>query len=116
MPHGLPEPEFYGDLVYTFKKIVGRTDCSDQFRKIIIRIGYNLNVMRQSACLVLSPITVYNYDSFLNRTPVGRASDSIMAPTSSYLFLLVGAGAVSSIAWLTGALPVILFCFRFSVV
>ena len=34
---GLSEPEFYGDLVYKFKKIMGRTDFSDQFRKIIIR-------------------------------------------------------------------------------
>ena len=28
---GLSEPEFYGDLVYKFKKIMGRTDFSDQF-------------------------------------------------------------------------------------
>ena len=52
---GLSEPEFYGDLVYKFKKIVGRVDFSDQFRKIIVRykrIGYNINIMRQSACLV----------------------------------------------------------------
>ena len=34
--HGLSEPEFHGDLVYEFEKIVGRTDFSDQFRKIII--------------------------------------------------------------------------------
>ena len=50
--HGLSEPEFYGDLVYKFKKFRGMTDFSDQFRKIIMRfkrIGYNLNVMRQSA-------------------------------------------------------------------
>ena len=43
---GLSEPEFYGDLVYKFKKIVGRADFSDQFRKIIVRykrIGYNIN-------------------------------------------------------------------------
>ena len=49
--------EFYGDLVYKFKKIRGMTDFSDQFRKIIMRykrIGYNLNVMRQSACLVIN--------------------------------------------------------------
>ena len=47
------EPEFYGNLVYKFKKITGRTDFSDQFRNIILRhkrIGYDLNVMRQSAC------------------------------------------------------------------
>ena len=32
---GLSEPEFCGDLVYKFKKIVGRADFSDQFKKII---------------------------------------------------------------------------------
>ena len=50
LQQGLSEPEFYGDLVYKFKKIRGMTDFSDQFRKIIMRykrIGYNLNVMRQ---------------------------------------------------------------------
>ena len=36
---GLSESEFYGDLVYKFKKIRGMTDFSDQFRKIIIIIG-----------------------------------------------------------------------------
>ena len=54
---GLSEPEFYGDLVYKFKKIMGRTDFSDHIHKIIItnkHIGYDLNVMRQSACLTQS--------------------------------------------------------------
>ena len=81
---GLPEPEFYGDLVYKFKKLIGRNDVSSQFRKIITRyrrIGYNLNVMRQSACLVFYPVMVDNYAAFFNCTPVGRASDSMMAPT-----------------------------------
>ena len=81
---GLSEPEFYGDLVYKFKKIVGRADFSDQFRKIIVRnkrIGYNRNIMRQSACLVFNPITVNNFASLFNCTPVGRVSDSMMAPT-----------------------------------
>ena len=81
---GLSEPEFYGDLIYKFKKIVGRADFSDQFKKIIVRykrIGYNINIMRQSACLVFNPITVNNFASLFNCTPVGRASDSMMAPT-----------------------------------
>ena len=59
--HGLSEPEFYGDLVYKFNKIVGRTDFSFQFMKILMRyerIGYNLNVTRQSAQLVFNPIMV----------------------------------------------------------
>ena len=54
-----------------------------QFRKIITRyrrIGYNLNVMRQSAYLVFNPI-INNYAVFYNGTQVDRASDSMMAPT-----------------------------------
>ena len=39
------------------------------------------SLMRQSACLVFNPITVDNYAAFFNCTPVGRASDSMMAPT-----------------------------------
>ena len=84
LSEGLSEPEFYGDLVYKFKKLIGINDFSFQFRKIITRyrrIGYNLNVMRQSACLVFNPIMVDNYAAFFNCTPVGRASDSMMAPT-----------------------------------
>ena len=59
------------------------TDFSDQFRKITMRfkrISYNLNVIRQSACLVINPITVDGYAALFNCTPVDRASDSIMAP------------------------------------
>ena len=73
---GLSEPEFYGDLVYKFKKIVGRADFFYQFRKIIVRykrIGYNIDIMWQSACLVFNPITVNNFASLFNCTPVGRA-------------------------------------------
>ena len=81
---GLSEPEFYGDLAYKFKKIRGMTDFSDQFRKMIMRykrIGYNLNVMRQSAYLVINPTTVDGYATLFNCTPVDRASASMMAPT-----------------------------------
>ena len=73
---GLSEPEFYGDLVYKFKKIRGMPDFSDQFRKIIMRykrIGYNLNVMRQSACLVINPIMVDGYAALFNCTLVDWA-------------------------------------------
>ena len=81
---GLSEPEFYGDLVYGFKGIVGGVDFSDQFGEIIVRykrVGCGVNIMRQSACLVFNPITVNNFASLFNCTPVGRASDSMMAPT-----------------------------------
>ena len=72
LKQGLSEPEFYGDLVYKFKKIVGPYDFSDKFNKILIcykRIGYNMNVMRQTACLVVNQITVNNFADLFNCTP-----------------------------------------------
>ena len=84
LQQGLSEPEFYGDLVYKLRKNVSRADFSDQFRKVIVRykrIGCNINVMRQSACLVINPITVDSFASLFNYMPVGRASDSMMGPT-----------------------------------
>ena len=79
---GISEPISYGDFVYKFKRIVGRPNFSDQFKKIIKRykkVGYNLDVMQQSACLVLNPITVYSYGFLLNCTTVGQALDSMTA-------------------------------------
>ena len=72
-------------------------DFSDQFRKIKMRykrIGYNLNVMRQSACSVINPITFDGYAALFNCTPVDRASDYMMGATLSYSFKLVGTGAL----------------------
>ena len=84
LQQGISEPIFYGDLVYKFKRIVGKPNFSDQFKKIIkryIKVGYNLDFMRQSACLVLNSITVYSYGFLLNCTTVGQASDSMTALT-----------------------------------
>ena len=65
------------------KKIMGRTDFSDHFRKNNnkSRIGYDLNEMWQSACLVINSIMVDYFAALFNCTPVDRASDSMMAPT-----------------------------------
>ena len=58
---------------------MGRTDFIINLEKIIIchkRIGYNLNVMRQSACLVINPIiSVDNFAALFNCTQADRASD-----------------------------------------
>ena len=75
---GLSEPNFYGDLVYKLKKIVGSNNFSAQFIEIISHyknIGYNINVLQQTACLVVNPITVGNFAFLFNCTPVGRTSD-----------------------------------------
>ena len=58
---------------------MGRTDFSNQFQKIIIRhkrIGFDLNVMRQPACLVINPITVDKFAALFNHTRI----DSMMTP------------------------------------
>ena len=34
------------------------------------RVGFNLNVMRQSACLIINPITVDGFAALFNWTPV----------------------------------------------
>ena len=74
----MSEPIFYGDLVYKFKRIIGKPNFSDQFKKIFkryIKDGYNLDVMNKSACLVLNLITVYSYGFLFNCTTIGQASD-----------------------------------------
>ena len=66
------------------KKIVGSNNFSAQFIKIIShykKIGYNINVLQQTACLVVNPITVGNFAFLFKCTPVGRTSDSMMVPT-----------------------------------
>ena len=68
LQQGISEPIFYGDLVYKFKRIFGKSNFSDQFKKIVkryIRVGYNLDIMRQSACLVFNPITDNSYGLML---------------------------------------------------
>ena len=76
---GLSEPEFYGDLVYKFRKIIGKNDFPCHFKKIVVRyqkkIGYNINVMRQTACLVVNLIKVNGFAYLFNCTTVGRTSD-----------------------------------------
>ena len=73
MHQGLLEPDFYGDLVYKLKKIVGSNNFSAQFIKIIShykKIGYSINVLQLTACLVVNPITVGNFAFLFNRTPI----------------------------------------------
>ena len=76
--HGLSEPEFYGDSVYKFRKLIGENNFPNHFKKIIVRykkIGYNKDVLRQIACLVVNLIKVNNLAYLFDRTTVGRASD-----------------------------------------
>ena len=82
LQQGISEPEFCGDLMYRFRKIVGKSNFSEQFRKLINRykrIGYSLDIVRQTACLIVNPIIVDGYASLFNCTTAVRASDSMKA-------------------------------------
>ena len=75
---GLSEPEFYGDLVYKFRKIICENDFPYHIKKIIVRykkIGYYIDVLRQTARLVVNQIKVNSFAYLSNCTTVGRASD-----------------------------------------
>ena len=64
LQQGKSEHVFYGDLFNGFKKNVRKPNFSDQSKKMIKRykrVGYSMNIMRQSACLVVNPITVDSY-------------------------------------------------------
>ena len=66
---GLSEPEFYRDLVYKFRKIIGKNDF--RYKKI----GDNINVLRQTACFVVNPIKVNSFAYLFNCTTVCRTAD-----------------------------------------
>ena len=88
---GLLEPEFYGDLVYELKKINGSHIFSAQFIKIIShykKIGYNINVLQQTACLMVNQITFDKFASLFNSMPMGRTSDSsdLKSSDKAYIF------------------------------
>ena len=58
-------------LVIGLKKIIKRYK----------RVGFNMVIMRQSACLVVYPIWVDSYGILFNCMTVGQASDLMKALT-----------------------------------
>ena len=74
---GLSGPEVYCDLLYKFRKN-RKYDFPYHFKKIIVRyikIGYNMDVLRQTACLVVNPIKVNKFAYSFDCTTVGWTSD-----------------------------------------
>ena len=77
MQQGICNLEFYGDLVYKFKKIIGNQNFSDLFKRNVNRFrraGYTLDITRQTACLVFNPIMVEGYAALFSCTAVVQAS------------------------------------------
>ena len=81
MQQGICNPEFYGDLVYKSKKIIGNPNFSILFKRIVNRFkraGYSLD-MWQAAYLVFNPIMVEGYAALFSCTAGVQASDSMTA-------------------------------------
>ena len=75
MQQGNCNPEFYRNLVYKFKKIIGNPNFSNLFKRIVNRFkraGYSLDIMRQTACLVCNPIMVGEFLGNKNVKLCGR--------------------------------------------
>ena len=66
------------------EKIIGKTGVPYHFKKIIVRykmIGYTINVLRQTACLVVNPVMINSFAYLFYCTTVGRASDRLKVPS-----------------------------------
>ena len=82
MQQGICNPEFYRDLVYKFKTIIGNPNFSNHLKRIVNRFkgaGYSSDIMRQTACLVFNPIMVEGYAALFRCTAVVHVSDSMTA-------------------------------------
>ena len=87
MQQGICNPEFYGDLVYKFKKIIGNPNFSNLLKRIVNRFkraAYSLDIKRQTACLAFNPIMDEGYAALFSCTAVVQASDSMTASLWSY--------------------------------
>ena len=76
-------------MIYKLKKIVGSKNFPALFIKIIShykKIGYNINVLQQNACLVVNPIRVGNFAFLFNCSSMGRPSDSMMVPSLRLIY------------------------------
>ena len=62
--------------VCKFRKIFGKTDFSDQIKKIVTnykKIDYNMDILRQTICMVVNPIMVDNFAYLFKCTAVSRS-------------------------------------------
>ena len=68
-----------------FRNVTGKTDFPNHFKKIYTvrynRIGYNIDVLRQTACLAVNPIKVSSFAYFFDCTAIGLALDRRTVPS-----------------------------------
>ena len=79
--------------MYKFRKIIGKYDFPYHFKKVIVRykkIGYKIDVLRQTACLVVNPVKV-------NKVWSGGAMvlGKLQVPGRPTIWILVGQGPIA---------------------
>ena len=70
LTQGISHPEFYGDVIYKLRKIVGHNHFQTLFPKRIkhfLKKGYDPQTLQRTACLVVDSFTVGNHASLFNR-------------------------------------------------
>jgi hypothetical protein len=82
LTQGISHPDFYGDVIYKLRKIIGHNHFQTLFPKRIkhfIKKGYDVKILQRTACilqrtacLVVDPFTVGNHASLFNCTMTGK--------------------------------------------
>ena len=70
LTQGISHPDFYGDVIYKLRKIVGHNHFQTLFPKRIkhfLKKGYDPHTLQRTACLVVDSFTVGNHASLFNR-------------------------------------------------
>ena len=57
LQQGISDPVFYGEFINLDELLQSLILVFNLKRLNDIRVGYNMDIMRQSACLVINPIT-----------------------------------------------------------
>ena len=76
LTRGISHPEFYGDVVYKLRKIIGHDHFQTLFPKRIKHFrkkGYDPTILQRTACLVVDPFTVGNHAFLFNCALTGNA-------------------------------------------
>ena len=67
--HGIREPEFYGDVIYKLRKLLGHTDFNNKFVYMIrtfIKRGYSKHLLRHTCSMLLHPVRLTQFSNIFN--------------------------------------------------
>ena len=74
LQQGISHPEFYGDVIYKLRKILGHTHFHTLFikrMKKFIKRGYDRCILQHTASLVVDPVLAYHYAFLFAHTTTG---------------------------------------------